>query len=393
MYRKKDKKVMVIAAAVVILFIAAIYILPNYKKIFSPAPERETEEITYEVLIHKTSAGRIDVKKSLLKSDSENETTLKASPGELISLNVTPRKNKELLSVLVADAKDFNNQYSTIINETKENTYTVDFSMPDRDVVMTFQFETLETDPPQTEKKEVKESETQKESETENGNPYNLTLHGITADLITSFNGLFDDRDFCRQLGDSLHLNSPRSEYYGVTDVTFMRDPYEGEKDSDKVYTYIYFGEDPEWRMLSTYYLKDRSYVFTKYVKPEANESETASPDGMENIQVSDSAYSYPSSGSSGVSPAPSATSTVSFDILQISKVFLDYTGDADGFYQKAFEYVLSKGYTGSITGTMSSYDIDPEKKTAEITIKLSNGKCFKARYSRESKSFSFSGL
>ena len=45
---------------------------------------------------------------------------------------------------LVVDAKDFNNQFGTIINETKENTYTVDFSMPDRDVVMTFTFDTKE---------------------------------------------------------------------------------------------------------------------------------------------------------------------------------------------------------------------------------------------------------
>ena len=49
--------------------------------------------------------------------------------------------------------------------------------------------------------------------------------------------------------------------------MTFSRDPYEGEAEVDKVFHYIYFGEDPEWKMLATYYMKDHSYVFTKYVK------------------------------------------------------------------------------------------------------------------------------
>ena len=399
MYKKKDNKVMVIAAAVVVLFIALIYIIPNYKAIFGSAAEEETEPVEYEVLIHKTDAGKIDVKKSLLMQDGENETKLKVEPGTLVSLTVTPKKNKILESVSVVDAKELTNEYSTIISETKENTYIVDFSMPERDVVMTFRFETKETEPPEPETKNT-EAETKAETETETketGNPYGLTVHGITADLITSFNGQFDDRDFCQQLGDALHLDSPRSEYYGITDVTFSRDPYTGERDSDKVYYYIYFGEDPEWKMLSTYYMKDQSYVFTKYAQPETAESEAADDTAASGNGTANTSYS---SGSTSVSPGtsyttPSAgtTSVVSFDILQVSKVFLDYTGDQEAFYQQAFDYVLSKGLTGSITGTMSSYDIDSEKRTATIQIRLNNGKSFKGIYSKEKNSFSFSGL
>lgn len=384
MYRKKDNKVMVIATLVVVLFIAILYIVPNFGQIFKKEEVKETEIAEYEVLIHKTDAGRIDVKKSLLKSDGDSETKLSAPPGTLVSLNVTPKSNKALSSVLVVDAKDFNNQFGTIINETKENTYTVDFSMPDRDVVMTFTFDTKEM--PETQR-EVKESETQKESETEESSPYGLRLHGITADIITSYNGQFDDRDFLTALGDALHLDSPRSEYYGITDVTFSRDPYEGEADNDKVYHYIYFGEDPEWRMLSTYYLKDHSYVFTKYEKaPEESEDTTS---GSTQPAISASSGSYGGSGSY----TPAQTQETTFDILAVSKVFLDYTGDHEGFYQKAFEYVLSKGLTGQITGTMSSYDIDPEKKTATITILLNNGSSFTGTYRKDKKSFSFSGL
>ena len=395
MYKKKDKKVMVIAAVVVVLFIAVIYIVPNFSAIFGGGDvQEETEIAEYEVLIHKTDAGRIDVKKALLKSDSDNETKLTVKPGTLVSLNVTPRKNKALERVSVVDAKDFSNEFGTIVNETKDNTYTVDFSMPEKDVVMTFTFTTLETEPETEKKTEAPQTET--ESETEKGNPYGLRVHGITADLITSFNGQFDDRDFCEQLGDALHLDSPRSAYYGITDVTFSRDPYTGEKDADKVYYFIYFGEDPEDKMLATYYLKDSSYVFTKYAEPETSAPEDDGDDnGGAETQSSPAATGMAgSTGTAGYSTSSSGSRMVaSFDILQVSKVFLDYCGGQETFYQKAFDYVLSKGLTGSITGTMSSYDIDADKRKATITIKLNSGGSFTGTYDKDKNTFSFSGL
>ena len=391
MYKKKDNKVMVIAALVVVIFIAVIYIIPNFSAIFGEREESETEKTVYEVLIHKTDAGKIDVKKSLLSQDGESETKLTVEPGTLVSLTVTPKKNKILRDVLVVDAKNLTNQYSTIINETKEDTYTVDFSMPENDVVMTFSFETKETEPPAVTEKQETETETETKEE---GNPYGLTVHGITADLITSFNGQFDDKDFCQQLGDTLHLDSPRSEYYGITDVTFSRDPYTGERDTDKVYYYIYFGEDPEWKMLSTYYLKDQSYVFTKYAPEETEETGDDASSGDETLGTSlSSGGSVSSTGGSQTAVSSGTSSSTSFDILRVSKVFLDYTGNQEAFYSQAFDYVLSKGLTGTITGTMSSYDIDTEKKTATIVIKLNNGKGFTGIYSKENNSFSFSGL
>ena len=396
MYKKKDKKVMVIAAVVVVIFIAVIYIVPNFSAIFGGGEVVETEPTEYEVLIHKTDAGRIDVKKSYLKQDGESETKLSVAPGTLVSLTVTPKSNKILEEVQIVDAKDFNNQFNTIINETKENTYTVDFSMPETDVVMTFRFETKETEVteiPEKQEPETKEEETETETK-EEGNPYGLTVHGITADLITSFNGQFDDRDFCQQLGDTLHLDSPRSEYYGITDVTFSRDPYTGERDSDKVYYYIYFGEDPDWKMLSTYYLKDQSYVFTKYVEPEPQDEEEEDDD--DSVSTSDQTWGSSSSygstqGSAGTTytvPSTGSSTQVSFDILRVSKVFLDYTGDQEAFYSQAFDYVISKGLTGSITGTMSSYEINTDQKTATIEIRLSNGSSFQGTYSKEKNSF-----
>ena len=67
------------------LFIAVLYIVPNFGQIFKKEEVKETEIAEYEVLIHKTDAGRIDVKKSLLKSDGDSETKLSAPPGTLVS--------------------------------------------------------------------------------------------------------------------------------------------------------------------------------------------------------------------------------------------------------------------------------------------------------------------
>ena len=411
MYKKKDKKVMIIAGAIVVAFIALIYILPGLGNSFGKKEPEETEEISYEVLIHKNDAGKIDVKKSWLKDDGESETKLSVKPGTLVSLTVTPKKNKILEEVRVVDATDFSNEISTIVNETKENTYIVDFSMPETDVVMTFTFETKETEEkpeePAVSQTEHKEEETQAQTETEEaGNPYGLTVHGITADLIASYNGLFDDRDFCQQLGDALHLESPRSEYYGITDVTFSQEKYTGEKDSDKVYSYIYFGLDPDFKMLSTYYMKDRSYIFTKYVEPEpeteapadpANENPAGSGETSQGSTPGETTYSpYETGGTperTFTSPGTGSSRTDSFDILRVSKTFLDYTGDQEAFYSQAFDYVLSKGLTGSIMGTMSSYEIDTEGKKAAIEIKLNNGKSFKAVYDKKNNKYSFSGL
>ena len=402
MYRKKDKKVMIIAAAVVIAVLAAIYIVPGIFSGFgSKQATEETEVKEYEVLIHKTDAGKIDVKKSWLKSDGDSETKLSIEPGTLVSINVTPAENKVLESVQVVDAKDFTNEISSIMSETKTNTYTIDFSMPESDVIMNFHFETVETDEqPETTPTETpaeEESESESESETEEGNPYGLTLHGITADLITSFNGQFDDRDFCQQLGDSLRLDSPMSEYYGITDVTFSQEAYTGDKDSDKVYTYIYFNEDPDWKMFATYYLKDKSYVFTVYAEPETEDPEDENAAAADNGDASGSntnTYSSSATGGTGYSTTiPGKTTSTSFDILQVSKNFLDFTGDQDKFYSKAFDYVLSKGLTGSITGTMSSYKIDAENQKATIDIKLSTGGSFTATYDKSKDAYSFKGL
>ena len=60
---------------------------------------------------------------------------------------------------------------------------------------------------------------------------------------------------------------------------------------------------------------------------------------------------------------------------------------------QKAFDYVVQSGLTGTITGTMNNYEIDANAGKANIQITLSTGQNLNAIYNKQKNSFQFSGL
>ena len=411
MYRKKDNRAMIIAAIVVILVIAAFYLIPGIMDgtLLRQVEAEDTEPVRYEVLIRKPDAGQITVGKAWLKSDTAQEARLAVEPGTLVSLTVTAYPGRVLEGVQAVEVKDYMNELQTVISETGKDTTTIDFSMPAADVIVNFRFRTEMTEAPEQVETEIWHEETERQTEetekqteeTEPESPYGLMLHGITPELIRSFGGHFDDREFCRQLGDAIRPDLAGSEYYGVTDVTFSDVPYEGETETDKVYTYIYFNENPDWSMLATYYLKDGTYIFTRRKAAEAETEMETEKGTVQEVSYGGDGYGrtgYGSGSSSAASSSqtiiiPGTTITTTFDILQISRIFLDYTGGSEAFYSRAFDYVLESGLTGTIVGTMSSYTIDAEKGTAKIEIRLNNGQSFTADYAKESGSFEFSGL
>lgn len=417
MYKKKSKIPLILAIVILIILIVVLNVLPELSKNRKTEEDQmiteelvETEDQTelpeHTVLIHKTNAGTIRFQSDWLESDGDNETRLCIRTGTLVSMRVTPREGKLLSSVAVYDASDVDTTISSVISELDNGEYNIDFTMPDTDIVMTFQFanEAKLEEQIYLDRDMENEEATEDETETE-GSPYGLTLHGVTADLIISYNGQFDDRDFLQQLGDALHVDSIRSEYYSVSDVTFSEEEYTGAKDSDKVYYYIYFNNDSEWKVLSTYYLKEHSYVFTELPKETEEETEEyvseSVPSGSSltsgNIGGSScSEYSSGSAVSAGGSVQGGTTETIetSFDIMQVSTVFLAFTGgDNSNFYDQAFRYVLEKGLTGSIVGTMTGYEIDPEKQKATFRIALNTGAAITGTYKKSSNKYSFSGL
>lgn len=411
MFKKKSRAPMFFAIIIAAVVLMAAFVLPEILKSSQEVPETETEteRITetevpsHAVLIHKTNAGTIEFQSDWLQSDSDSETRLEIKENTLVSMKITPKDGKNLSAVNIYDAANVNNNINSVITELDNGKYNVDFTMPGTDIVMTFQFTDNATGDNATGNiglDSMAETEIETESETE-GSPYGLALHGVTADIITSFNGQFDDRDFLQQLGDALHMDSARSDYYKVTDVTFSSETYTGSKDSDKVYYYVYFNDDSNWKVLSTYYLKEDTYVFTEPAIEETEPEATAASEtpvygnggGSSPAGTQTAPYAGGSTGGGGASTS-TTTYTTTFDIMSVSTVFLAFTGDGNStFYDKAFEYVLEKGMTGEIVGTMNSYEIDPEKKTATFSITLNTGATITGTYKKSNDSYKFSGL
>ena len=352
----------------------------------------------YEALLYKTGDATVEFNEAWLKEDTQDTTVMSIEADTLVDLLVTPKEGRVVESAEVMDHQFA--KINSLLAETSSDAMRLSFSMPARDVIIQIHLADEENEV-QTEPETQPQTQTEPESETEppvETSPYGLTLHGLSADIIASYNGMFDDQKFLTQLGDALHLDSARSDYRKVTDVTFSTEAYTGAQDADKVYHYIYFNQDPQWKVLATYYMAEDSYVFTDAT--EQTEPQTAPPITTGNSTGTGNTGSMGSStGTSGGSYNPSAgstsqtTVTTSFDIMSVSTTFLAYVGGEETFYEKAFDYVLKSGLTGAITGTMSSYEIKPEKKRATAEITLSTGKVMRVKYNKEKDSFKFSGL
>lgn len=387
MYKKKSYIPIIVTGLAALVLIASFFLVTKMTGKPQENPETEIstevgEEIPkHQILIHKTNAGTLEFEQKWVQSDSDTKTMLEVEEDTLVSMRIKPMGGKYLESVSIYDAKRVDSSISNVITKLDGGDYNIDFTMPQTDIVMTFQFGNVDVPTPTSEPEEESELETE-------GTPYGLKLHGVTADVITSFNGQFDDKDFLQQLGSALHVDSVRSSYHKVTDVTFSTEEYKEAKDSDKVYYYIYFNDDPNWKVLATYYLNEHTYVFTE---PAVEKLETeAAPSQAPVSQTSSNAPA-----ANNASPASTTTVVASLDIMAVSSNFLDFTGGSESkFYDEIFDYIVEKkGQTGKLVGTMESYMINPEKQTATIQITLNTGVTVKTTYKKEKNTYSFSGL
>ena len=385
--RKKKKNMPIILAVIVGITALALVLFSRYwrgemKRKAQNNAVSETEQKAHDVRIYKTDDAEIEYEENWLTEDAAEEIHLSIREGTYVTLLVKPKKLRILTSVDIVDVKDHFSQVQSMIRQTSNGSFRVIFTMPDNDIMVNFNFD--EEEVPETEA-DLPEIELESERETE-GSPYGLTLHGLTADIITSYNGEFDDMYFLRQLGDALHIDREESEYHRVTDVTFSKEKYEGDGDINKVYHYIYFNDDPDWKLLSTYYMSDNAYVFTKV--PDGNESESTQPPSSAQSVPGTVSYSAPAS-----SGGTSTTVETSFDILSVSKNLLAFCGGNENFYEACFDYVLKSGKTGVIVGTMSGFTIDAESRKADFSISLNTGETISGTYNKAKDHFSFSGL
>ena len=401
--RRSNRKPVIITAAVMAAVVGVLLAVNLLGR--KPKQPKETEAAKRSVLIYKSSEGSVEYDKNLLDNETDTDLLLNVQPTEMVTLIVHPITGKYFDSLSINATGDISESYSYLVNDADGDNKRINFVMPDEDVIVNLKFTDKETETKQTmQETKAQETEADTMAETPETNPYNLTLHGLTASILQSYNGQFDDQSFLQQLGDQLHISSVKSEYQGVTDVTFSEEEYQGEKDEDKVYHYIYFNNDPRWEALASYYTKDKTYLFTE-VEPESetSQSETADPNSASqqdsgNAAGAGSSGSYSSGGSSsgngytGGSFYTTPEVTTSFDIMQVSTVFLKYVGGQDRFYSEAFNYVLKKGMTGEIVGTMSSYEISTDENKATFSISLSTGGSISGTYSKTDDAFTFEG-
>ncbi|MCI6697852.1 MAG: hypothetical protein MR488_01610 [Lachnospiraceae bacterium] len=393
---RRNNKPLLITGVVMAAAIAGLVTLNFIVR--KPKAPVETEAAKHSVLIYKSADGSIEYDKKLFSKEDDEKLMLSVTPQEMVALVVHPVEGKYFDDVSINATNDISTSYSYLVNDADGSNKRINFVMPDEDVLVNLKFSDEEKRP---EEQKAPEASTEPETmmETPETNPYNLTIHGLTASILQSYSGQFDDQVFLQQLGDQLHISSAMSEYQGVTDVTFSEEEYKGEKDEGQVYHYIYFNNDPRWEALAVYYSKEKKYLFTEVEREsETSQSETASS-SSDNSQAGTGTSSGGSSGNyggGGYSGGSSGTShevTTSFDILQVSTNLIKFAGGEDRFYSAAFDYVLKSGKTGELVGTLSSYEIQPKQNRALFTIELNTGETIEGTYDKAADSFKFSGL
>ena len=392
MYKKKNRMPVIVTGAAVVSLVVILLLLSILTKKKPEEPVTETPK--HEVLIYKATGGSLEFPESYLESENDTEVKLAVEEDSMVTFIVKPQAGKVFDGLTINLTKDINQEISYLVNDAQGDNKRVNFVMPKGDVLVNMKFVNEDEQQEQTPQTDAP-PETEAVSEAVQGAPYGLTLHGLTGEILASYDGAFDDITFLQALGDDLHISSAKSEYRTVTDVYFSEEAYDGEKEDGKVYHYIYFNNDPRWKVLSTYFKNEKTYMFTEVQE----EAETETPQGGDGSNGSGTASGTSSTAgtgygtSGGYSQGTPVTTTTTFDIMQVSKTFLKYVGDQDRFYEECFQYVLLKGGSGNIVGTMSSYEILPEKEKATFTITLSTGGVIEGSYSRKKDAFSFGGL
>ena len=211
MYKKKSKLPAVITGAFMVI-VFAILIFLNVKKHQNDIPieEPETEAVSHEVTLYKSSEAGFAFNQEYLKEDAGTATILSIPEDTFVTILVSPKDGKEFKDLDMQDTNLSRINYSVLDTETTEK--RINFVMPKADVIMNFSFS--------DQMLSYRETETE---ETEGTDGYDITLHGVTSEILVSYNGLFDDKEFIRQFGDSLHVDSARSSYSVASTTASMK--------------------------------------------------------------------------------------------------------------------------------------------------------------------------
>ena len=224
MYKKKNRMPVIVTGAAVGALILVLLLLSLFTRKKPEEPVEETAK--HEVLIYKATGGSLEFPESYLESENDTEVRLSVEEDAMVTFIAKPQAGKIFGGLTINMAKDINQEISYLVNDVKGEDKRINFVMPQGDVLVNMKFVTEEEAQEQTPPADEPE-ETEAVSEKTQEAPYGLTLHGLTGEILASYDGAFDDIAFLQALGDDLHISSARSEYRTVTDVYFSDEAYD----------------------------------------------------------------------------------------------------------------------------------------------------------------------
>lgn len=404
MYYERQKKIAIISAIIVVVFIVGICsvsaINAGKRKAVN---DNSSQEEWYEVTVYKSTEGLLTCTDlDMQKEEDENKLILTAKAGDVISLDILPDDGRLYSSSEVRDEKA---GYILVSEEKPDNTAPnekrISFTMPKSNVTVNIYYmeDFTATD-------NLNEPEDGEESKS----PYNITIKGMTKKIKKSYRGYFDEEDFIRAVGNWFGMGNAASDYSKVTKATFTGEKYE-EDTEDTISHYLYFNDEQEWKILATFEFATKTYQFVDIRQKEKEEAEIAAKKAQQEKEknaavtpkpTTSAGSSQPDDRSSGGDSSPGVSYTepvqesqediqeIELSIVNVSSRFLEFVGNEEAFYTAVHDYLSGLGFTGAVTGEFDDFVLDQEKGLAEFTILLGESGAVYGVYDQSNGEFSF---
>lgn len=398
MYYQKQKRLMIVIAASLLVFIVLVCSVSAIKAGKEKAEAGE-EEARYLVTVYKSTEGLITCEDELEKEEDDNKLILQAKEGENIILDILPDEGKLYSNAEVMDEK----AGYILVSEEKsddaaENEKRISFIMPAGNVTVNVNY---------VNDLSANDEENEAEDHQEEEQLYHITVQGMTKKIEKTYRGYYDEEDFVRAIGNWFGMISVASDYYNVTKATFTDEKY--DKDTENTVShYLYFNDDKEWKILATFDFTSKTYQFVDIRQKEKEEEQIAAKRAEQEQKntptpvPTEATANIPSGGSYSNSDSPTISDTepqqesyeteesIELSISNVSSTFLEFVGSQDVFHEAVSEYLFGLGFTGRVEGKFEEFTLDEEKGEAHFVISLGKSGAVYGTYDRSTGVYGF---
>ena len=400
MYYQKQKRIMIVIVASLLVFIVLVCSVSAIKAGKKKADVGEEEE-RYLVTVYKSTEGLITCEDELEKEEDDNKLILQAKEGENIILDILPDEGKLYSNAEVMDEKA---GYILLSEEksddTVENEKRISFIMPAGNVTVNVNY--INDLSANDEKDEAEDDQEEEQL-------YHITVQGMTKKIEETYRGYYDENDFVRAIGNWFGMISAASDYYNVTKATFTDEKY--DKDTENTVShYLYFNDDKEWKILATFDFTSKTYQFVDIRQREKEEAQIAAKRAEQEQKntatptpvPTEAVANIPSGGSYSNSDSPTISDTepqqesyeteesIELSISNVSSIFLEFVGSQDVFHEAVSEYLFGLGFTGRVNGKFEEFTLDEEKGEAHFVISLGKSGAVYGTYDRSTGAYGF---